>query len=154
FKVNLALRGLPNFVCCPDDKRVYGPTIHFLPEDDPMKALLDAFAEAEAGRLPDRPAIECFIHTAVDPTLRAAAGHHCAALVVQPCPYELAKGTSWDTEADRYTKHLLSICDRFAPNMSELVVDYDPLHPRKIEEHFGMTRGHIHHVDNLWGFAD
>ena len=51
-------------------------------------------------------------------------------------------------------KHLLSICDRFAPGTSDLVVDTFPLHPQKIEEYIGITRGHIHHVDNAFGFAD
>ena len=37
---------------------------------------------------------------------------------------------------------------------SELVVDYQVLHPRAIEAYFGITGGHIHHVDNSFGFAD
>ncbi len=34
------------------------------------------------------------------------------------------------------------------------MVDAFPLHPRKIEEHFGISYGHIHHVDNSFGFSD
>ena len=34
------------------------------------------------------------------------------------------------------------------------VVDTFTLHPAKIERYFGITRGHIHHVDNSFGFAD
>ena len=51
-------------------------------------------------------------------------------------------------------KHLLSLCDRFAPGTSDLVVDTLRAHPPKIEQHFGITRGHIHHVDNALGFTD
>jgi phytoene dehydrogenase-like protein len=51
-------------------------------------------------------------------------------------------------------KHLLTICDRFAPGTSDLVVETFALTPPKIERHFGITRGHIHHVDNAFGFAD
>ena len=58
----------------------------------------------------------------------------------------------WDTEGDRYAAQLLSICDRFAPGTSDRVVDTFVLHPKEIERHFGMTRGHIHHVDNSFGF--
>jgi phytoene dehydrogenase-like protein len=29
-----------------------------------------------------------------------------------------------------------------------------PLHPKAIESYFGMTYGHIHHVDNSFGFTD
>jgi len=28
------------------------------------------------------------------------------------------------------------------------------LHPQAIERYFGITLGHIHHVDNSFGFAD
>jgi hypothetical protein len=32
------------------------------------------------------------------------------------------------------------------------VVDTFTLTPPKIESHFGISRGHIHHVDNSFGF--
>jgi phytoene dehydrogenase-like protein len=72
---------------------------------------------------------------------------------VQWVPYELA-GASWDQEAERYAKHLLEIADLFAPGVSSLVTDWQILHPKKIEEHFGISYGHIHHIDNSFGFAD
>ena len=31
-------------------------------------------------------------------------------------------------------------------------MDVFPLTPKKIEDHFGITYGHIHHVDNTFGF--
>lgn len=55
---------------------------------------------------------------------------------------------------ERYVAHLLSICDRFAPGTSDLVVDTFTLTPPKIESHFGITRGHIHHIDNSFGFDE
>jgi phytoene dehydrogenase-like protein len=64
----------------------------------------------------------------------------------------LSGGKTWAEEEDRYVKHLLSICDRFAPGFSDLVVDTMVLTPPKIESYFGITRGHIHHVDNKLGF--
>ena len=72
---------------------------------------------------------------------------------MQWVPYAL-KGTSWDAEEERYIAHLLSICDRFAPGTSQLVDETFALTPPKIESHFGISRGHIHHVDNKIGFAD
>ena len=72
---------------------------------------------------------------------------------MQWVPYELTHST-WAQEEERYARHLLSICDRFAPGTSDLVVDMMPLHPQSIERHFGITLGHIHHVDNSFGFAD
>jgi len=153
-KVNLALRGLPRFTCLPEDRGQFGPTTHLLPDEaDVMRTLRDGYADVQAGRLPAFPTIEWYFHTTIDPTLRDADGHHNAALFVQWVPYQLA-GTSWEAEEERYVRHLLSICDRFAPGTSDLVVDHFTLTPAGIEKHFGITRGHIHHVDNGFGFAD
>jgi phytoene dehydrogenase-like protein len=153
-KVNLALRGLPRFTCL-DDPRVYGPTIHLLPDEaDVIAAVERAFADVQGGRLPGEPTIEWYIHTTLDPTMKDAEGHHNSALFVQWVPYALSGGNSWEQEEERYVAHLLAICDRFAPGTSDLVVDTFTLTPPKIEQHFGITRGHIHHVDNGFGFAD
>ncbi len=154
FKVNLALKGLPKFTCLPEDKGQFGSTMHLLPDEgEVMGAMRQAFADVKAKRLPQFPTIEWYVHTTVDPSMKDAAGHHNSALFVQWVPYEL-EGTTWDAEEDRYVKHLLSICDRFAPGTSDLVADTFPLTPAKIEQHFGITRGHIHHVDNSFGFDD
>jgi len=154
FKLNLALSALPRFSCLPEDRGQFGSTMHLLPDEpEVMGAMREAFADVKAGRLPRFPTIEWYVHTTVDPSLRDAAGHHNSALFVQWVPYEL-KGTTWEAEEERYVRHLLGICDRFAPGTSALVADTFPLTPPKIERHFGITRGHIHHVDNSFGFAD
>jgi phytoene dehydrogenase-like protein len=154
FKVNLCLKGLPKFTCLPEDRGQFGTTTHLLPDEkDVIRSLREGFADVQAGKLADFPTIEWYIHTTVDPTLRDKEGHHNSALFVQWVPYEL-KGTTWDAEEERYVRHLLSICDRFAPGTSDLVQETFPLHPQKIEKYFGITRGHIHHIDNGFGFAD
>jgi phytoene dehydrogenase-like protein len=153
FKVNLALKGLPKFKCLPEDRGQFGPTIHLLPDEkDVMRSLHEGFAAVQEGRLAEFPTIEWYIHTTIDPSLRDSE-HHNSALFVQWVPLEL-KNSSWETECDNYARHLLSICDRFAPGTSDLVADMFALHPKMIEEYFGMTNGHIHHVDNGFGFAD
>ena len=154
FKLNMALKGLPKFTCLPEDKGQYGPTIHLLPDEkDVMRSIHDGFRDVQHGKLPEFPTIEWYIHTTVDPSLRDEHGHHNSALFVQWVPYEL-KGTTWEAEEERYAKHLLSIADRFAPGTSDLVADTYPLTPKKVESVFGITKGHIHHVDNSFGFAD
>jgi phytoene dehydrogenase-like protein len=138
----------------PEDRGQFGPTIHLLPDEDRVIGDLErAYIDVKAGKLPEFPSIEWYIHSSVDPSLQDSEHRHNAALFVQWVPYELA-GTTWEKEEDRYVRHLLSICDRFAPGTSSLVVDTFALHPQKIEKHFGITRGHIHHVDNTLGFAD
>jgi phytoene dehydrogenase-like protein len=153
-KLNLALAAFPRFTCLPDPPPRFGPTIHLLPEEaDVMRSLRDGFAAAMSGRLAEFPTIEWYVHTPIDPSMTDAQGRLSSALFVQWVPYDIA-GSSWEVEGDRYVRHLLSLCDRFAPGTSELVVDYELLHPRAIEERFGITGGHIHHVDNTFGFAD
>jgi phytoene dehydrogenase-like protein len=71
---------------------------------------------------------------------------------VQWAPYELSGGRSWDDEEARYVEHLLGIAERFASGFRDSVVDVFALTPPKIERHFGMSYGHIHHVDNTFGF--
>ena len=163
-KVNLALRGLPQFSCLPAGARSpFGSTIHLLPGsaglagagdgESPMAALRAMWAEVQAGRLPEEPTIEWYVHTTVDPSLQDAEGHHSSALFVQSVPYELA-GTTWDEALPGYVRKLLAICDRYAPGTSELVADVMPLTPPGIEQHFGITGGHIHHVDNTAAFDE
>jgi phytoene dehydrogenase-like protein len=163
-KVNLALADLPRFSCLPSDApSPFGSTIHLLPGSDrpagsesrsgAMARLRQMWADVQAGRLPAEPTIEWYLHTTVDPSLRDDAGHHSSALFVQSVPYAIT-GSSWSAELPSYVEALLAICDRYAPGTSDLVVDAVPLPPPGIEEHFGITGGHIHHVDNTVSFTD
>ncbi|HVF18862.1 MAG TPA: NAD(P)/FAD-dependent oxidoreductase [Mycobacteriales bacterium] len=153
-KVNLALREMPTFTSLPEDRGQHSATIHLLPQvDDVLGAVRAMWADVEAGRLPDFPTIEWYVHSTRDPSLRDEEGRHTSALFVQSVPFQPA-GSSWDAELPAYVEHLLSICDRFAPGASELVVDTFALPPPEIERHFGITGGHIHHVDNTVAFAD
>jgi phytoene dehydrogenase-like protein len=155
FKVNLALSGLPQFTCLPEDRGQFGPTIHLMPDEDVVIDLLrSAHKDAMEGRLPDFPSIEWYFHTPIDPSLKDDHGHHNSALFVEWVPLKLADGSSWEDREAMYANQLLSICDRFAPGTSDLVVDMFPLSPAGIEKHFGITHGHIHHIDNGFGFAD
>jgi len=109
------------------------------------------WADVRAGRLPEEPTIEWYLHTTVDPSLQDERGHHSSALFVQSVPYALA-GTTWAEALPGYVEKLLAICERYAPGTSDLVADMMPLTPPGIEEHFGITGGHIHHVDNTVAF--
>ncbi len=153
-KVNLAFAELPTFTCLPDPPAGFAPTIHLLPDQgDVLGSLERSFADVMVGRLPESPTIEWYFHTTVDPSLRDAEGRHNSALFVQWVPHTIA-GSTWEAEEARYVAQLLSICDRFAPGTSERVVDVFALPPPKIEAHFGISMGHIHHVDNCFAFAD
>ncbi|MDP9797124.1 phytoene dehydrogenase-like protein [Catenuloplanes nepalensis] len=157
-KVNLALSGLPDFSCLPPGSpSPFGATIHLLPGSSaggaPMRSLRRMWASVVAGELPDEPTIEWYLHTTVDPSLQDPAGHHSSALFVQSVPYALATGT-WEAALPSYVDRLLDICSAYAPGTRDLVADVVPLTPPGIESHFGITGGHIHHVDNTVSFTD
>jgi phytoene dehydrogenase-like protein len=151
-KVNLALDRLPTFRCLPTACGQHQATIHLLPQgSDVIGQICRSFEQVQAGELADSPPIELYTHTPVDPTLQDDQGRHSAAFFVQWVPYEL-NNKRWEDEEGRYVKHLLGIADRFAPGFSGSVVDVFTLTPKKIEQHFGISYGHIHHVDNTFGF--
>ncbi|MCI0596435.1 MAG: NAD(P)/FAD-dependent oxidoreductase, partial [candidate division Zixibacteria bacterium] len=151
-KVNLALDRLPKFTCLPEPRGQHNATIHLLPQErDVIDHIRKGFEKVQAGELADFPTIEWYIHTAADPSLQDKEEHHNSAFFVQWVPYEL-KNTSWEKEENRYVNHLFDIAERFAPGFKDSVVDVFTLTPKKIEKHFGITYGHIHHVDNTFGF--
>lgn len=155
FKLNLALEKAPRFRCLPDTGPHFGPTIHLLPEEGSVLAELERGWQAvQRGELADFPSVEWYMHSTVDRSLSDAQGRISSAFFVQWVPYELAGGASWDEQAERYARKLLEIADRFAPGTSSLVSDWQILHPQKIEQYFGISHGHIHHIDNSFGFAD
>jgi phytoene dehydrogenase-like protein len=151
-KVNLALDRLPKFTCLPEARGQHNATIHLLPQEkDVISHIRKGFEKVQAGELADFPTIEWYIHTAADPSLQDKEGRHNSAFFVQWAPYEL-KNKSWEQEENRYVNHLLDIAERFAPGFKDSVVDVFTLTPKKIEKHFGITYGHIHHIDNTFGF--
>ena len=78
---------------------------------------------------------------------------HSSAFFVQGVPHTPA-GSTWEREKERYVGRLLALAERYAPDLSSLVVDVNALTPPEIESHFGITHGNIDHVDNAVAFAD
>lgn len=151
-KVNLALDRLPTFSCLPENRGQHNATIHLLPQQtDLIQSIRQSFETVQAGGLAEFPTIEWYIHTQADPSLQDDQKRHNSAFFVQWVPYQL-KHSNWEDEETRYVNHLIGIADRFAPGFSDSVVDVFALTPKKIEEHFGIRFGHIHHIDNTFGF--
>jgi len=151
-KINMALRGLPVFRCLPEERGQHRGTMHLLPQgSDPIAEIRAGFDQAIRGELPEFPTIEWYIHTQVDPSLRDPEGHHNAAFFIQWVPNRLRNG-SWADHEESYVRHLISVAERFCPGLSAQVVDTAVLTPPKIEQEIGITHGHIHHVDNTFGF--
>jgi len=74
----MALTGLPRFRCLPEPAGQHRTTIHLLPDErDVLPALSAGFADAQAGRLPDFPAIEWRAPRARPPALAARLWPAC-----------------------------------------------------------------------------
>lgn len=153
-KINLALDRLPSFRGCASPVREAGPehrgTIHVGAND--LDALERSFAEAAAGRLPERPMVELTIPSVLDPTL-APAGRHVASLFVQHVPPAIER-ERWAREHDGFADRVLALVDEVAPGFSASVLHRDVLGPPELEDVFALTGGNIFHgamtLDRLW----
>lgn len=157
-KVNLALAGLPRFAALGEERGQHGTTVHLLPDagssgGELLARLRETFDDAAAGRLPERPPVEWYLHSTLDPSLRDADGHHSSALFVQGVPHEVA-GSGWAAAKDGYVERLLDIVAEYAPGIRSLLVDVDALAPPDIAARFGITGGNIFHVNNTVSFTD
>lgn len=156
-KVNLALSRLPAVRGCdrlPCLAGTPGPlagTVHVLPERTPIFCLERARrAAVERAELPDpfECMIDVYTHTAVDPSLCDDHIRHAMSLFVQWVPTALS-----DADAETFARALIEgPVARLMPDLPGLVEDWLVLSPRRIEQRFGITEGHIHHLDNAHAF--
>ncbi len=152
FKLNLALERAPSFRCLPRSAR--NRTDH---SPTPRRTLGSGrtrarFRAVQNGKLADFPSIECVHALHRRPLAERLAGAHQLRLL-RAMGTVRAFGELVGGGSGRYARRLLEIADQFAPGTSELVVDWQILHPQKIEQYFGISHGHIHHIDNGFGFA-
>jgi len=140
-KMNLALRGLPEFKALPGTPGPqHGATMHICPSVEYVERAWD---DAKYGRPSRSPLIEMTIPTMYDPSL-APAGHHIMGIFLQYAPYTL-KDTTWDDEREPYTERILDVIEEYCPNIRQVVVDHQTLSPLDLERRFGITGGNIFH---------
>lgn len=150
-KVNLALSALPRFIALPEDEGQHRATTFLLPGgDDGVRHIARSFGEASAGAFPSAPPLELVFSS---PAEGDDASMHHASILVPWAPYDLA-GTTWAAEEERALGAVLDVLESFAPGARSLVVDAQFLHPKKLETHFGVTRGHLRHTDDTFVFGD
>lgn len=140
-KMNLALRGLPEFAAFPGAP---GPqhraTMHLCPSIDYVERAWD---DAKYGRPSRYPLIEMTIPTMYDASL-APAGHHIMGIFLQYAPYTL-KGSDWDTEREPYAERVIDVIEEYCPNIRDIIVERQTLTPLDLERRFGITGGNIFH---------
>ena len=140
-KMNLALRGLPEFRSLPGAP---GPqhkaTMHICPS---VEYIERAWDDAKYGRPSQSPLIEMTIPTMYDPTL-APAGRHIMGIFLQYAPYTLREST-WDEQREPYAERILDTIEEYCPNIRSIVVERQTLTPLDLERRFGLTGGNIFH---------
>jgi phytoene dehydrogenase-like protein len=140
-KVNLALDGLPEFTCLPNDggtEHLRG-AISFSPSVDYMER---AYDDAKYGAFSRRPYIDMVIPTLVDPSM-APPGKHVMSCFVQYAPYRLGSERSWDDEREAFGDAVVDTIAERAPNIRELILHRQVLTPLDVEREMGLTEGNI-----------
>ncbi len=145
FRMNVALRELPDFTCLPGKTAaahhgagiVIGPTLGYLD-----RAYLDARREGWSSE----PVVEMLIPSTLDDSL-APSGQHVASLFVQHVQPHLPAGRSWSdpAEAARFADLVIATVDRHARNFSASVIARQVLSPLDLEKRFGLPDGDIFH---------
>ncbi len=140
-KMNLALRGLPEFSAYPGAPGPqHGATMHICPT---VEYIERAWDDAKYGRPSRNPLIEMTIPTMYDPSL-APEGRHIMGIFLQYAPYTLREG-SWDDQREPYAERILDVIEEYCPNIRSIVVERQTLTPLDLERRFGITGGNIFH---------
>lgn len=146
-KFHAALRELPDFSAFfarlgrPLDPR-YLAQVKLCPSP---AALLRAWQDAQAGRLPRTPLLEVQIPSVHDPTL-APPGHHVVSAWVLWAPVRPSEG-SWETWRRAAGEHLIDRLTAYAPNFRRALVAWQLFTPADLEARLGLTDGNIRHLD-------
>lgn len=149
FKINCAVKSLPNFTCYPSPlDGTPGPmhrgTIHF---ECLMEELEHAYREASMGMPASRPVIEMTIPSSIDKTL-APPGQHVVQLFVQFAPYDIdPKIGNWADPKfkNAFADRVFGIVEQFCPGFISSVIGRDVLSPLDLERIFGLHKGQICH---------
>ncbi|AQA19572.1 FAD-dependent oxidoreductase [Halioglobus japonicus] len=143
-RMNLALRGLPEFAALPgsDAGPQHRASITLI---ESMEHLDQAYRSSRAGIPADPPIIEAIIPSTMDDSLTDAPGTHVMSLLCKYMPYDLADGAHWDDRKPQVVKAILDHVTKFIPNLPDILVASQCLTPLDLERTFGMTRGDICH---------
>jgi len=162
FRMNVALRELPDFNCLPGkDTAVHHQSgIIIAPS---LAYMEQAYFDARTHGCSRAPVIELLIPSTVDDTL-APPGQHVASLFCQHFSPELPNDLNWDDIREDVANHVLDTVARYAQNFRDAVIARQILSPLDMEREFGLIGGDIFHgaltLDQLWtarpvlGYAD
>jgi phytoene dehydrogenase-like protein len=162
FRMNVALRELPDFTCLPGKTAaphhqsgiIMAPSLAYMEQ---------AYFDARTYGCSRAPVVEMLIPSTVDGTL-APPGQHVASLFCQHFNPELPADLTWDGIREDAADLVIDTVTRHAPNFRDAVIARSIYSPLDLEREFGLIGGDIFHgaltLDQLWtarpvlGYAD
>ena len=143
FRMNVALKELPDFVSLPGRDLAEHHTAGIIIGDS-LGYLEQAYFDARSKGWSQRPIVEVVIPSTLDPTL-APPGQHVASLFCQHVAPQLPGGRSWDDCREVVADLIIETVTRHAPNFKGAVLGRQILSPLDLERTFGLTGGDIFH---------
>ncbi len=142
FKLNLALRELPDFVAIPGTRLQphHQAILDIAPSLDYLERGYD---DAKHGRPSREPFLEFVMQSANDPTV-APPGMHTLTVSAKFAPFDLAEGT-WDELGETYAERILDTLEAYAPNIRRAILAKHWITPLDMEREYGLTRGDVFH---------
>jgi phytoene dehydrogenase-like protein len=137
-KLHLALDGLPEF------KGLNNPGGRMIIAPD-LDALEFSFDDAKYGNCPDKPVLEAVIPSLQDSSM-APDGQHVLSAHVMYIPYSLKGG--WSSQArSKVSERAIDVLAEYAPGIRQQIIYQEFLTPADLEQQYGVTGGHWHHVE-------
>ncbi|CAF0782381.1 unnamed protein product [Didymodactylos carnosus] len=168
-KINLALKGIPNFTVDPNTTSSgimphHQCTIHLNTET--MGSLQGAYIDALNGKPSQQPMIEMVGISEQIPVIPSVLDHtlapnncHVALLFTQYTPYRLLNGQKIvmsEKDKNDYYRTIINSIEQYAPGFEKLIVGKDMLFPQDLEKEFSLEGGNIFHgalsLDQLYAF--
>jgi len=142
FKLNLALRELPDFRAIPGAKLQdhHRGLIDIAPSVDYLER---AYDDAKYGRPSRDPFLEFVIESANDPSA-APPGMHSLTVSAKFAPFDLAAG-AWDREGEAFSERIVESLEDYASNIRGAILARDWRTPLEMEQEYGLTRGDVFH---------
>ena len=101
--------------------------------------------DAKRGRPSSSPIMFIQIPTVYDDTL-TPPGKHVMSVWSMYAPAQLREGT-WQDARQAVGEHLIDTIAQYAPNLRDVMLDWELFTPVELEERVGLTDGNIRHLD-------
>ncbi|MCZ6597568.1 MAG: NAD(P)/FAD-dependent oxidoreductase [Planctomycetota bacterium] len=139
-KVDLALRGPLRFSCRPELEIEHARVAETI---DDMERASDAI---KYGRCSEIPVLDVYVPSPPPPE-HDGEDRRVVSIVAHFAPHDLASGWT-DTERERLGDTVVATLARYAPDLQGRIIARRVLTPVDIEARYGVTGGHIHHVEH------